>query len=86
MTYESHPVRSLRRDPMSGETVRLVLTLADDRAASTVTESVESLGGEVVRELRFERLLVDVEQSTIGEVVDLDGVTAVETDAVLDQT
>lgn len=95
MTYESHTVRSLRRDPIPDETVRLVLTLGEneaassvgeDETASTVTESVESLGGEVVRELEFERLLVEVEQANISEVVGLDGVTTVETDAVLDQT
>ena len=93
MTYVSHTVRSLRRDPIPGETVRLVLTPAEadpDEGSATpaeeVAEAVESLGGEVVRELQFGRLLVTVEQSELDAVCDLDGVDAVETDAVLDQT
>ena len=86
MTYESHPVRSIRRDPVPGETLRLVLTLADDATAVAVASSVESLGGEAVRELEFDRLVVAVDQSDVERVVDLDGITAVETDAVLDQT
>lgn len=102
MTYESHTVRSLRRDPIPGEELRLVLTLAADEtdaeadettaeaddgsSASAVSEAVESLGGEVVRELEFDRLLVEVAQTDLDSVVALDRVTAVETDAVLGPT
>ncbi|WP_158059410.1 hypothetical protein [Halorussus halophilus] len=110
MTYVSHTVRSLRRDPVSGETVRLVVTLGDDaedgkedadespdenenvdedtdtdeyESAESVREAVEAADGEVVRELQFERLLVEVEQTEIDTVCELDEVTNVETDAVL---
>ncbi|WP_137286235.1 hypothetical protein [Halorussus salinisoli] len=101
MTYVSHTVRSLRRDPIPGETVRLVLTVAADDATrddtsddtgsdatseSEVAEAVESLGGEVVRELQFDRLLVEVAQTDIDAVCTLDAVTEVETDAVLGPT
>ncbi|WP_382208634.1 hypothetical protein [Halorussus caseinilyticus] len=88
MTYLSHTVRSLRRDPIPGETVRLVLTLAEgaDDAELEVAERVESLGGEVARELRFDRLLVEVGQTDIEAVCEFDAVTEVETDAVLGPT
>ncbi|NEU58261.1 hypothetical protein [Halorussus sp. MSC15.2] len=86
MTYLSHTVRSLRRDPIPGETVRLVLSVAEDASAETVAASVESLDGELVRELQFDRLLVEVEQSDIDAVCSLDAVTRVETDAVLGPT
>lgn len=86
MTYLSHAVRSLRRDPVPGETVRLVVTLGEDATAEAVREAVESLGGGVVRELEFDRLLVAVEQTEVGAVCELDGLAAVETDAVTDQT
>ena len=84
MTYVSHTVRSLRRDPVSGETIRLVVELADDASTSEVTEAVESLDGEVVRELEFDRLLVEVEQTDLDTVCELVGVKTVETDAVLE--
>ena len=86
MTYLSHTVRSIRDDPIRGETVRLVLTVDDDADASAVVESVESLGGEVVRDLRFDRLLVEVAQTDVDAVCSLSGVASVETDAVLGQT
>lgn len=86
MTYLSHTVRSLQRDPIPGESVRLVLTLAEEASAADVGAAVESLGGEVVRELEFDRLLVEVEQTDLDAAPDLDGVTAVETDAVLGTT
>ena len=85
MTYLSHTVRSLRDDPVPSETVRLVLTL-DDADESAVAESVESLGGEAVRDLRFDRLLVEVDQTDVGAVCSLSGVASVETDAVLGPT
>ena len=84
MTYVSHTVRSLRRDPIPGETVRLVVALADDANAEGVREGVEDAGGDVVRELEFGRLLVEVEQTDVGVVCDLAGASSVETDAVLD--
>ncbi|UPV76469.1 hypothetical protein M0R89_20115 (plasmid) [Halorussus limi] len=86
MTYLSHTVRSLREDPIPGETVRLVLTLGDDADPSAIAESVESLGGEVVRDLEFDRLLVEVDQTDLDAVCSLDGVSSVETDAVLGPT
>ncbi|WP_132058714.1 hypothetical protein [Halorussus amylolyticus] len=84
MTYVSHTVRSLRRDPIPGETVGLVLTLDDDARIDDVRDVVESVGGEVVRELQLGRLLVRVGHERLGEICELDGVTTVETDAVLD--
>jgi hypothetical protein len=86
MTYSSHTVRSLRDDPIPGETVRLVLTVGDDTDVSAVAESVESLDGEVLRELQFDRLLVEVEQTDLDAICSLDGVSSVETDAVLGPT
>ncbi len=86
MPYLSHTVRSLRDDPIPDETVRLVLTVGDDADLSSVAESVESLDGEVIRELQFERLLVEVAQTDLDEVCSLDGVSSIETDAVLGPT
>lgn len=86
MTYVSHTVRSLRRDPIPDETIRLVVTLADESEMSAIQEAVESLGGEVVRELEFDRVLVEVEQTDIDAICSLDAAESVETDAVLGAT
>jgi hypothetical protein len=86
MTYVSHTVRSLRREPIPGETVRLVVSLADGAETSEIVEEAESLGGEVVRELAFDRLLVEVEQTDLDAICSLDAAKSVETDAVLGPT
>lgn len=94
MTYVSHTVRSLRRDPIPDETIRLVLTVeedttegaAEDAAASSAVEAVESLGGELLRDLQFDRLLVEIDQTEIDAVCSLETVTSVETDAILGPT
>lgn len=83
MTYLSHTVRSLLRDPIPGETVRLVLTLADDADPDEIRAEIESLDGEYHRELQFDRILVTVDRERLAAVAELDGVTEVETDAVL---
>ena len=84
MTYVSHAVRSLRADPIPEETVRIVLTLADDAAADAVARELEGIGAASVRELEFGRLLATVDQTDLDAVCELAGVTAVETDAVID--
>ncbi|WP_135854298.1 hypothetical protein [Halorussus salinus] len=90
MTYLSHTVRSLRDDPIPDEEVRLVLTVEDaptvEDDADEIESAVESLDGEVVRELAFDRLLVEVAQTDIDAICSLDGISSVETDAVLGPT
>jgi hypothetical protein len=87
MTYVSHTVRSLQRDPFPDETIRLVLTVEgdttkaadDDAVASSVAEAVESLGGEILRDLQFDRILVEIDQT------DIDAICSLETTRVLAQ-
>lgn len=86
MTYVSHTVRSLRDDPIPGETVRLVVTLADDADPAAVREDLAASDCEVVRELDFGSLLVVADHERLDAVCALDGLTAVETDAVLGPT
>lgn len=83
MTYLSHTVRSLLRDPIPGETVRLVLTLTEATTPEEVRAEVESLDGDFHRELQFDRVLVTVGHERLEAVCSLDGVTEVETDAVV---
>jgi hypothetical protein len=85
MTYLSHTVRSLRDDPIPDEEVRLVLTV-EDADTDDIESAVESLDGAVVRELAFDRLLVAVAQTDLGAICSVDGVSSVETDAVLGPT
>ena len=83
MTYVSHTVRSLRDDPIPGEAVRLVLTLAEDADSPAVRDDLAALDCEVVRELDFGRLLADADHERLDDVCSLDGLAAVETDAVI---
>ena len=86
MTYVSHTVRSLRRNPMPGESVRLVLTLEDDASPTNVEAELDAIGGELVRELPFHRLLAEVAHVELDAICELDGLSAVETDAVIDSS
>lgn len=83
MPYVSRPVRPVRDDPTDGETVRLLLRVADDAAVDDVADAVESLGGTVESELAFETLVVTVGEPQVAALCELDGLEAVETDGPL---
>lgn len=80
--YVSRPVRAIRDDPAPGESVTLLLRLADDADPGAVAAAVREVGGAVERELRFGDLAVTVDHEAVAEVCDLDGLEAVETDSV----
>ncbi|WP_167599468.1 hypothetical protein [Halorussus marinus] len=82
MAYVSHAVRSIREEPIPGETVRLVVTAADDADIADLRAALDPLG-EVVDELPFDRLLVAVDHDRVGAVCTLDAASAVETDATI---
>lgn len=81
--YVSRPVRKIRDDPIPGESVTLLLRLADDVDAGTVARAVRDRGGEVEEELQFGNLQVTVAHAAVTDICDLDGIRAVETDNVL---
>ncbi|WP_227354058.1 hypothetical protein [Haladaptatus salinisoli] len=83
MTYVSRPVRAIRDEPDPGESVTLLLRLAD-ADAERVGASVESLGGEVDAELAFETLRAIVPEESVADLCELDGLDAVETAGTLD--
>lgn len=79
MPYVSHPVRHVRDDPVDGETIDLLLRIADDANQEHVATAVSDVGGEVLADLEFDTLEVTVPQPAVAEVCDLDGLEAVET-------
>lgn len=80
--YLSHPVRRLREDPVTGEDVTLVVELGDC-SAEELAETVESLGGEVEAELRFDSYRVRLAQESVDEFCELEGLATVETDGAV---
>jgi len=82
MAYASHAVRSIREEPIPGETVRLVVTPADDADVGALRDALDPIG-EAVDELPFDRLLVAVDHERVGAVCELDAAGAVETDATI---
>lgn len=89
--YVSRPVRSIRDDPIPGESVRLLVSLADnlgDRSSAVeaaVRRTVTVHGGDV-EELEFDTLAVTVPHEAVAELCDLEGVAAIETDDTLSVT
>lgn len=81
--YVSRAVREIRDDPIPGESVTLLLRLADDADPAAVAGAVRDHDGEIERELPFDDLEVTVEHEAVADVCDLNGLQAVETDNVL---
>jgi hypothetical protein len=79
MTYVSRAVRSLRDDPIEGESVSLALTTAEDADSDTVAAAVEAAGGTVDRRLQFDDLAVAVPHERLSDICAIDGLDAVET-------
>jgi hypothetical protein len=74
--YVSPAVRSIREDPVAGESVTLLVEAADD--ADALAAAIEEVGT-VEAELQFDTLRVAVLHERVDEVCELDGVVAVET-------
>ena len=72
----SPAVRSIREDPVAGESVTLLVEAADD--ADALAAAIEEVGT-VEAELQFDTLRVAVLHERVDEVYELDGVVAVET-------
>ena len=77
--YVSRAVKSIRDDPIEGESVGLALTTADDADPDAVVSAVEDAGGTVERRLQFDDLAVSVAHEHVADVCAVDGLDAVET-------
>lgn len=76
--YVSHPVRRIREEPVAGESVGLVVELAEADPEGFASR-VEALGGEVERELPFRSYLVRIPETAVAALCDLPGLERVET-------
>lgn len=87
--YLSPVVRTLRDDPVPGEEVTLLLSLAADQGDGTaavesaIEETVDAVGGSVEGHLQFETIAVRVPHEGIPAVCDVEGIEAVETDETI---
>jgi len=77
-TYLSHPVRRIREEPADGEHVELVVEQRDI-ATDTLTATVEELSGTVEAELQFDCYLIDIPETAVGDLYELDGIVRIET-------
>ena len=69
--YRSHPVRRLCEDPAPDESVTLVVELADDADAESLTRAVSDLGGRVETENRFSHT-VSLPQAAVADLCERD--------------
>lgn len=77
--YVSPAVRTIREDPVEGESVTLLLEAVDDAALDDIAAAVRAAGGSVERERQFETLQVVVPHERVGDVCKVEGVAVVET-------
>lgn len=77
--YVSPVVRTIRDDPMEGESVSLLLEVADEAAVDEVAAALEDAGATVEEELEFRTLKATVAHERVGAVCELDGIETVET-------
>ena len=82
--YVSPAVRSIRDDPVDGESVTLLLETDETTDVDSLADAVTDRGVTVERELPFETLAVRVPHERVADVCDLDGVATVETDQTLE--
>ena len=84
--YLSPVVRTLRDDPVPGERVTLLLSLADEEANDTtaveadIEDAVSEVGGTVEEKLQFNTIAVTIPHEGIPALCELDGVSSIETD------
>ena len=82
--YVSNAVKPMVEDPPE-EPVSLVLRSEDDVDPEALVDAVEALGGERERDLGFGDVLVTVPGAAVADVLDIGGLSAVETSAVAEQ-
>jgi hypothetical protein len=83
--YVSNAVRPMVADPPD-DPVALVLRTDDDTDPATAVAAVEALGGEHERDLGFGDVLVSVPGEAVADVLDVAGLSAVETGAVAEMS
>lgn len=77
--YLSHPVRRIREDPVTGESIPLVVELDDDDRLDKLAATVTDLDGSVERNLGFSAHLVTIPEPAVDDLCDLDSVVRIET-------
>ncbi|QPV61524.1 hypothetical protein I7X12_12180 [Halosimplex litoreum] len=77
--YVSPAVRTIRDDPVEGESVTLLLEVADDAAVDDVAAAAEAAGATVEEELQFRTLETTVGHERVGAVCAVEGIAHVET-------
>jgi hypothetical protein len=80
--YVSPAVRSIRENPVEGESVTLLVEAGENTDTDALADAIAGLGT-VEAELEFETLRVTVPHERVGEVCELDGVATVQTDDAL---
>jgi hypothetical protein len=81
--YVSRPVRAIRDDPVSGETVRLAVTVTDEGGEQSVRDAVAETDGAVVARRQFGTLVVEVSQAAVAALCDCPGIETIETTAAI---
>jgi hypothetical protein len=81
--YVSRAVKSLRADPIEGESVALALTTVDGADRERIVTAVTDAGGTVERRLQFDDLAVSIPHDRIDDLCAIDGLDAIETTAAI---
>lgn len=76
----------MRRDPVAGETVTLVIEVSEEGSPAAIVETVADHGGSVERQLQFADLAVRVPETAVASVCELPGIERIETTNTLSQT
>jgi len=77
--YVSPAVRTIRDDPVPGESVTLLLEVADDATVDDVAAAAEAAGATVEEELQFRTLKTTVAHERVEAVCAVEGIDHVET-------
>jgi hypothetical protein len=82
--YVSRPVRAIRDDPVAGGSIRVLVTIADERDSDQVRQDVRDVtsthGGAMLEELAFDTVAIEIQHEGVDALCAVDGIEAIETE------
>lgn len=77
--YLTPTVRTMRDDPHPAETVELLVRPVEGTAPGALEEVLSDVGADVLGRTRFDALRVELPETAVADLCELEGIEAVET-------
>jgi len=78
--YVTPDIADIRNDPEVGKSISLAVVVSDTVSTRTVESRVTDLGGEVVRVLPSDVIVVDLPQTALDELCEIESLKSISRD------